>query len=308
MTLLKSKNKGAWAALTLAIAALFAGSPGYANTKAVHDREYWQAIIADEFTPPADVPLSVLLGELSKYLASTDPELRDNIAYSVLTQWLYVKRVVPVDLRREMIAEWTANLRQGIGESGSQSVLRRSFSALMLSVAAALDNEEPYLEREEFDSLLQAALAYLREERDIRGFDPDQGWLHSVAHTADLLKFLGRSRHLAANEQVEVLTAIAEKLSQLDEVLTHGEDERLARAVVSIVARPDVDMHALEAFLRALQQVRSDGLPRPPALAMNQNRKNLAVSLFAILNTDSRDLESVRTAREHVLAHLRTMM
>jgi hypothetical protein len=178
----------------------------------------------------------------------------------------------------------------------------------MLSVAAALDNEEPYLDREEFDSLLQAALVYLRDEKDIRGFDPEQGWLHSVAHTADLLKFLGRSRHLAANEQVEVLTAIAEKLSQLDHVLTHGEDERLARAVVSVVARPDVDMHALEAFLGALQQVRSDGLPKPPALAMNQNRKNLAVSLFAVLNTDSRDLESLRTAREHVLAHLRTMM
>jgi hypothetical protein len=41
---------------------------------------------------------------------------------------------------------------------------------------------------------------------------------------------------------------------------------------------------------------------------MNQNRKDVAVSLFAVLNTDSRDLESVRTAREHVLAHLRTMM
>jgi len=277
-------------------------------TGTIHDKEYWQAIIADDFAAPAEVPMASLVGELSGYLSSTDPELRDGIAYSILTQWLYVKKVVPPELRRDLIDTWTVNLRKGIGESDTDSVLNRSFSALMLSVAAALDNEVPYLDREGFDSLLQAALGYLREERDTRGFEPERGWLHSVAHTADLLKFLGRSRHLSASEQAAVLTAIADKMSQLDQVLVHGEDERLARAVVSIVARPDADMQALQAFLSALKPVRSEEGPTLESLAANQNRKNLAVSLFALLNTDARDLESLRAARGQVLALLRTMM
>ena len=296
--------------MTVVVALIVVASSGVraAVPEHVHDKDYWRAIIADDYAPPADVPLASLVAELSGYLGSPDAELRDGIGYAVLTQWLYVKKAVPPDLRRELIAEWMANLRQGIGEKGTDSVLKRSFSALMLSIVAALDNEELFLDRKEFDALLQAALAYLRDEKDTRGFDAEQGWLHSVAHTADLLKFLGRSRHLAASEQAAVLTAIARKMARLDHVLVHGEDERLARAVVSIVARPDVDMQALEEFLSALEPVRSEGFPGPQTLATNQNQRNLAVTLFAVLYTDTRDLESVRAAREHVLGLLRTTM
>ena len=308
MNVSTKNNSKALLAVVVLVTAFLSDTDRAQATGTIHDKEYWQAIITDDFAPPAEVPMASLVGELSGYLSSTDPELRDGIAYSILTQWLYVRKVVPPAIRRDLIDDWTANLREGIGESDTDSVLNRSFSALMLSVAAALDNEIPYLDREEFDSLLQAALRYLRDEKDTRGFEPEQGWLHSVAHTADLLKFLGRSRHVSASEQAAVLTAIADKLSQLDQVLVHGEDERLARAVVSIVARPDADTQALQAFLSALKPVRSEEGPTLQSLAANQNRKNLAVSLFAVLNTDARDLESLRTAREQVLALLRTMM
>jgi hypothetical protein len=308
MNLSKKNNSKTLLAMIFLVTGLLSDADHAQATGTVHDKEYWRAIIADDFAPPAEVPIASLVNELSGYLSSTDPDLRDGIAYSILTQWLYVKKVVPPDLRRDLIDNWTANLRQGIGESDTDSVLKRSFSALMLSVTAALDNEAPYLERQEFDSLLQAALRYLHDEQDTRGFEPTQGWLHSVAHTADLLKFLGRSRHLSVSEQTAVLNAISDKMSRVDHVLVHGEDERLARVVLSIAARPDVDMQALQVFLAVLKPVRSAEGPSLQSLAANQNRKNLAVSLFALLNTDSRDFESLRTTREEVLGLLRTMM
>jgi hypothetical protein len=295
-------------ALTFLVNGVVANSVSDAGTQGLHDKTWWRAVIADDYTPPTDSPLPSLARELSAGLASTDAELRDDIAYSVLTQWLYVKRIVPPGLRAELIAEWIANLQYGIGDRGKDSVIRRSFSALMLSVAAALDNETAYLDREGYKLLFDAATGYLKAERDTRGFDADQGWLHSVAHSADLLKFLGRSRHLEKREQAVILTGIADKLTQVDHVLVYGEDERLARAVVSVVARPDVDMQAFRAFLGALGQVRGDGLPTVVELARNQNRKHLVVSLYAVLNTDSRDLGSLREAREMVLAQLKTMM
>jgi hypothetical protein len=295
-------------AFTLLVTGLGANSVSDAGTQGLHDKTWWRAVIADDYTPPTDSPLPSLARELSAGLASTDAELRDEIAYSILTQWLYVKRIVPAGLRAELIAEWIANLRYGIGDRGKDSVLRRSFSALMLAVAAALDNEAAYLDREGYKALLDAAMGYLQAEQDTRGFDADKGWLHSVAHSADLLKFLGRSRHLQKGEQAVILTGIAGKLAQVDHVLVHGEDERLARAVVSIVARPDVDMPAFRALLAALGQVRGDGLPAVADLSRNQNRKQLLVSLYAVLSTDSRDLASLREAREMVLAELKTMM
>lgn len=277
-----------------------------AQAQAGHDKAFWQAIRAADYAVPAGEALPELTRELNGYLGSTDPELRDDIAYTVLTRWIIVTRIVPPGLLRSLIANWTSNLRTGIGEDGTDSVLRRSFSALMLSVAVARDNEEPYLERAEFAALLDATLTYLRAEQDTRGFDDEKGWMHSVAHTADVLKFMGRSRHLQSAEQKRILAGIVAKVGAVDEVLTHGEDERLARAVLSIVARSDADLGAFQDFLDALRPVRpGEAGTTASLLEANQNRRHLAVSLFAVLSTDPRGLASVETARAMTLAFLR---
>ena len=100
---------------------------------------------------------------------------------------------------RPMILMLEANLRKGIGAIGTDGVLLRSFSALTLSVVAARDSEAPFLSAEEYATLLDAALAYFHDERDTRGFDAAKGWMHSAAHTSDLLKFLARNPRLPAN-------------------------------------------------------------------------------------------------------------
>jgi len=204
---------------------------------APHDKAFWQAIAANKFAPPADASLPALLDELTGFLASPDPELRDDIGYTTLAQWIYRLRIVPVNERRRLIGMWTTNLTRDIGEQGTPTVLRRSSSALALGPLAILDNEAPYLERDEFDRLLTATLAYLKDERDVRGFDPAMGWMHSVAHTGDLLKFLARSRHLRVEQQAAILGGISAKFSATGTVLIDGEDERVARAVLSIAAR-----------------------------------------------------------------------
>lgn len=274
---------------------------------AVHDKEWWRAVVADESPPPADMSLEALAFELSGYLGSPDPELRDDIAYGVLTRWMYGDRVLPPALRQRLIEAWLANLELGIGEQGTDSVLRRSFSALMLSAAVALDNEAPYLDEPDFRRVLEAAVAYLREERDTRGFEAGKGWIHSVAHTADLLKFLGRSRFLTVADQAMILEAIGDKLTRLDQVLINGEDERLARAVLAIVARPDANARAVAAFVDGLRPERFDS-PTPRVLAVNENRKHVAVSLHALLSIDERDAPSLTTARESVEALLKSTM
>lgn len=267
-----------------------------------HDKAFWRQIATDKFAVPAGTALPALLGELTEMLGSPDPEWRDDIAYTTLTQWLYRQRLVPVEDRRRLLREWTMGLRGGIGEQGTPTVLRRSFSALSLGVLAILDNEAPYLERAEFDGLLSAALEYLKNERDVRGFDATMGWLHSVAHTADLLKFLARSRHLRVDQQALILTAIAGKLRAVETVLVDGEDERLARAVLSIAARPDFDEAAFAAWLKALSPPPRTTAPSSADRAADQNARHLLVSTFAVVSADTRDLSSL--ARALLLARL----
>src|SRR5262245_55777097 len=252
-------TRSPWAAAAVAVLAVALGTavgPVLAEAEEAgarcggnRPRAFWDELERNGFAVPAGESSAALLEELEPCLASPDPKLRDELEYNAAAAWIYRdKRLSDAEVRRQ-IATWVANLRRGIGESGTDSVFRRSFSALNLSIVAALDNARPFLERSEFESLLRAALDYLAAEKDVRGFDVEKGWIHSAAHTADLLKFLGRSRHLTAAEQPLVLDAIAAKLDAVGLVFTHGENERLARAVASLARRADLDTTAFARWL-----------------------------------------------------------
>lgn len=272
-----------------------------------HDRAFWQRILDDDGKLPAGESAPVLVGELSQLLGASDPRLRDGVAYGLLSTWIYRDKLLGADELRARVAEWSANLRAGIGETGTDTVLRRSFSALMLSVVAAHDLAAPFLTRAEFDALLSAALDYLAAERDVRGYDPQKGWMHSAAHTADLLKFLARSPHLKPADQGRVLSAIAAKLDSCGP-LTHGEDERLAHAVLSLVLRADFDAAAFRAWhggYPARRKALAGAQPLDPeSYAALQNCKHVLVSLYALLAQVKEPTPALVAARDELLTTL----
>ena len=288
--------------LALAVAAQDPKSP------ATHDAAFWRRCLAREAVPPTAAEVPALLVELTAMLASPDPEVRDDLAFSVLAKWLGRNGCVPVEQRRILLANWQAGLCVGIGDTSADSVFRRSFSALCLSLLVAHHNQDAWLTRSEFDALFDAILAYLRDERDVRGFVLPQGWCHSVAHTADVLKFLLRSEHLGPAQQKAALAAIAAKLATTTEPLVHGEDDRLARAVLSLLARPDCDAEAVAAFLPEAWPRPGREAPTLAALAQQHNRRNLVLSLSALLQADPRQSPSLATARAAVAAFVPTRL
>ena len=182
---------------------------------------------------------------------------------------VYRKKLLKPEERRALVARLSANLRRGIGESGTDSVLLRSFSALDLSILAALETADPALDDAGYRQLLDDALAYLRDERDLRGLEPRVGWIHATAHTADLLKFLARDPRFTPADQVRLLDAGWAKMTAPGTpVFTHAEDERLAAALLSVVRRPDFDGSALDAWLARFvaleKQVWTKTPPEPP--------------------------------------------
>ncbi|HEX2463774.1 MAG TPA: DUF2785 domain-containing protein, partial [Thermoanaerobaculia bacterium] len=233
-----------------------------------------------------------LLVEMNELLASPDPVLRDEVAYGAAARWVYRKRLLSADEQLRLVELWRGNLAAGIGERGTDSVLRRSFSALNLSLLAALDNEAPFLSRSDFDGLLSAALEYSREERDTRGYDPAKGWMHAAGHTADLLKFLARNPRLAVADQRRLLDAVAEKCSAFGEVFAWGEGERLAQVVRSVIRRPDFDRAAFDAWAGAFPEQHRELWAKAPAIDVAryvavQNVKDVLRSTHAALAMDA---------------------
>jgi len=213
------------------------------------DRSFWRVIANDENALPQGEWVAELTPELLGWLGSTDPELRDEFAYRILAAWIERGQYAP-DQLRTMAKQMTANLETGLGEDGTDSVFLRTYSVLILMEVVASDNVSPFLDPADLDGFLEAALGYLRRERDLRGWVPGPGWANAVGHTADLLMMLARSPHLGAAELERILEAIADRLlTPAPVVFVHHEDERLAYAALNVLRRDLVERPRLAAWL-----------------------------------------------------------
>ena len=291
--------------LAIACALLMAGSA--ARVAPAHSVEYWRAIAKADYAPPAGADVPALTIELLDMLGSPDPELRDQLAYSALASWIYERKLLDAAALQAVTATLLGNLRINLGSVGTDAVLRRSFSALILSVVVARDNADPVLDESGYQRILTATLAYLDAEKDTRGYDETKGWMHSAAHTADLLKFLARSRYATTADQAKILDAITRKLNA-SSVFIYGEDERLARAVLAIVNRKDFDGAAFTQWTQKSRPA-AIGSERPSAAQLQaaQNVKNMFSKLDVLLSADDKPTDSVKIARESVQAVLKNL-
>ena len=277
------------AALGLILAAQpAAAATGQPVTGQARGLPFWVAL-EKGCAVPAGETAAGLVREAVSFLGSPDSAWRDDVGYSVVAGCVYEKRALQPAERRALVAELAANLRRGIGETGTDSVLLRSFSALDLSILAALEDEDPALDAAGYRQLLDAALAYLWDERDLRGLEPRVGWIHATAHTADLLKFLARDPRFGVVDQGRLLEAAWAKLTTAGTpVFTHAEDERLAAAIAALVKRADLDAAGFAAWLARFpaleRQLWSSAPPRPQQLDAAQNARNLLRSLFVALS------------------------
>ena len=294
---------------TLPLLVLFLGAAAPQPPK--RDAAYWRTLAESKFAVPEGASAGALLQEISALLASPDPTLRDGVGYGAAEDWIVRRKVVePGDLRK-LLTLWTHNLQEGVGQTGDNSVLLRSFSALDLSVLARRDLDTPFLEPAELTSLLNSALAYLAAERDLRGYDAKKGWMHATAHTADLLKALARNPNLPGAEAARILPGLGAKLRDAGEVFGWGEDERLASAVLSVVRRKDFDPAWLDAWHEGLVKS-AEGLWEAATLderrfATVQNAKHVLARLHVLLSAVPEAPPAVTDARGRVLETLKRL-
>jgi len=289
--------------------ALADATSGVEPTAAARGQSFWLDL-AKDCTVPAGETAAGLVREAIGLLGSPDPVWRDDVGYGVIVSCVYQKKLLDAGQRREIIDTLTGNLQRGIGEVGTDVVLLRSFSALDLSILAALELQDPVLDDAAYRRLLDAALAYLADERDVRGIDPRVGWIHATAHTADLLKFLARDPRFTPADQVRLLDAAWIRMTAPGtRVFTHAEDERLAAALLSVARRPDFDPDSLEPWLERFitleKSVWQQSPPEATALDAAQNARNLLRSLHLLLASPKPDPTSGQlVAREKALATL----
>lgn len=251
----------------------------------IEDKAFWLAVADDHYRVPSGFDVSVLVRDLVSYLSSPDPVFRDDIAYTTLAHWIVHNPQVPPDVLRQMQARLLGGLMHNIGETGTDSVFQRSFSMLIIGLIVCHDNEDPFLTAEEVKMLLFATLEYLAAERDPRGYVPEKGWAHALAHTADALKFLARNPNLDALAHLQILQGVQNKLTTpTDHIYVHDEDERLGLMTLEIIARDLLPVEDLIDWVQQLVMWKRDN-PKdlqfdPIVFGTHQNIKHFLRSLY----------------------------
>jgi hypothetical protein len=281
----------------VAVLLLLAGGSLAAQTP--HDRAFWVALRASGFTLPQDAPVLPLALEATTLLGSTDPELRDDIAYSAIETWVYRQQRLDAAELERLRGTLAANARHGLGEGAGDGIFLRSFSLLALSVLAAEDLKRPFLDAQRFENLIDLAIDELAHERDLRGYVAGKGWGHATAHCADLLKFLARSGRLQVPQQARIVNAIAERLRSAGQVFVWGEDARLAAALTAIATRADADPAPFTAWSQRLREEHAalwSGTFDPARYVAVRAQLNTVSALAANLELDSAGATAIRAA------------
>jgi hypothetical protein len=221
---------------------------------------YWNRVRSARMKVPDDRPLPDLTAELTTMLGSIDPVERDEIAYPILSTW--IGEGVYDDLLAGLGDGMAAGLTQGLGQSGTDSVFRRSFSALVLAECIHRDNERSLLPPTRLLEWGDRISGWLVRERDVRGFVPEKGWAHAIAHGADAIAILAESSHFRLQELTVLLDVIADRvLLETPTPLWSGEPDRLAKATMAVFRRRLVPLRIIEPWLARVTAAAATEVP-----------------------------------------------
>lgn len=264
---------------------------------------WWQSVKAGAALADGETA-DHLLPELEGYLDSTDPAVRDGVAYEVLAKWLGadgpLTREAVIGLRERLVA------RTAVEPVAGDSVFGRSFAALVLSVIAARENTQPVWSDAELEAQVTAAIAYAGREIDLRGYTgPTTGWAHAAAHTADWMKFLARHPKLTSAQAMRLLDGLGGLVTRRHGArFSDGEDERLAAAVRSVVRRGLIADDLFTAWLTRVAEPIARGWPVPfdyVQFAAYRNARDLLVSCFVALSFDDTPAAAAAVVRLRAL-------
>jgi hypothetical protein len=197
--------------------------------------EEMKAAKAAGFEAQSAIEKTRMATALAHCLGHPDPTIRDGLAYEGLTTLLRSGTLANDDVRalRDQLLPMTAN--------NDANGFAAPFAALVLSEVARTDRVESYLTEAEIDQLVGAAITYVSDVQDYRGFSDIDGWRHGVAHGADWLMQLSLNSALTKDQADRILdTARVQIPAASGHAYIHGEPGRLARPVIFVAMRGEM--------------------------------------------------------------------
>lgn len=248
------------------------------------DKAFWQTIVDNEYELTNKSDLLLRTRELVEYLGSPDPLLRETFAYDILARWIVSYRYHSPEELRGLYQVLMRQMKSTLGMKSEDSIFARSYSAAILALIVYRDSREGILDELEVQEILHHAITYLLEEQDTRTYIPEKGWANALTNVSDLFKFLAQHPELAPAELQRLLHAIADKLMQAVETpFSHNEEERLAKVVLTVMLRNDLNAYDFTDWLNRLHEWRlENNLDNQYQEQLNATYQNIKHFLWAL--------------------------
>jgi hypothetical protein len=179
------------------------------------------------------------------------------------------------------------------------SSLVRSFSLLQLVILVAVHNRDAIISDRSIKSLYTQFLKYFNEETVFTGYDPSVGFVHTIAHSADLFQQLMQVKSFGETELKTMFTAIANRFKISNYDFRHDEDERMVKALYAGLERDLLDQQFLLQWVdSASRYTKPETFPE--RYYITNNVKHLLRSLYFKLLPQEKYSELVHAIAKHL--------
>lgn len=198
--------------------------------------------------------------EMMDYIGDIDGELRDDLLYGVLVNWIMTD-VLTFEEAHDIfiIALDEKHTLNGLGEI-NDSVFGRTFS---IEVAACIIyKHRKLLSHGDILKAFDTVLKFYNEDKDVRGYVEGKSWAHGAAHGADALAELAQCQIIGYQGLKSILDAIYKKINTNYYGYINNEDERMICAVKEVLERDIIPIEEIEEWIRSFGNIeKTDMLP-----------------------------------------------
>ena len=249
----------------------------------------------------SNVDKDELLNLLLEHIGDQNPYVRDDLVYKILAHLYYDKifdeNILEENVKRLASCEY---LTFDIENSHQYSVLKRSFTILQLVSLIHVHIRDKVIDKTIISNIFEKFLEYFSKEEVLIGYEQPVGWIHTVVHSADLMKTMMQIPWFHQKEIIKMFDVIKLKMKNHRHLFNFNEDERIADALKVGLERGVLSDDYVIKWMDEFSQV-NQIYPLPDDIIIKKNIKQVLRSLyFKCLKTESlnmitKKLESLLT-------------
>ncbi|AUD63843.1 hypothetical protein BK010_09670 [Tenericutes bacterium MO-XQ] len=241
--------------------------------------KYFEEIKSSEFDF-SNIDIQLLINTLLDNIGHEDSYIRDHLVYEILAH-VFHDQILNETMLEEHLKRFIGDefLFFDLNNQYPNSVLKRSFTILQLVILVYVHQRDSVINQQLISETFDKFLIYYSKEKVLTGYDKTYGWVHAIAHSADLMNTFMDVSWFTEGQIEKMFDAIGKKIKIEHHFYMFNEDERLATALKTGLDRKLVTHDFVFNWIDDMVQF-DENIPLPNDVIIKNNVKQLLRSLY----------------------------